>query len=756
MSCSTSQPVVSHSDIFFMKSTTPLSLRSIVGHRESLALTGTLLTISQVGGHAAPAPDTDDEKPVDDLAELVVEGEEKTLYKPERLASPKFTQPLVDIPQTVSVIPKEVMREQNATSLRDVLRNTPGISLQAGEGGQPPGDNLSIRGFNARTDLFVDGVRDFGGYTRDPFNLEQVEVAKGPASTNAGRGSTGGSVNLVSKTPGLDKAYDIMIGGGTDDYVRTTVDVNAPLTWVDGAAFRLNLMYHNADTPGRDIATEERWGIAPSITFGLGTPTRATFSYFYMGTDGIPDYGLPWVATPNAALAPYQNQIAPVNFDNFYGLVSRDYLKNDTHIFTAELEHDFSESLRLRNITRYGHHTTDLSITSPRFVDVDPGTPGNQYGTVIRRTDWKTRDQTDTVFANQTDLNIDFNTGSLKHQVVTGFEVAYEESKNFNRIDANPLTAPNTDVFNPNPYDAYVPMIRRDGTFTSANATTFAAYLFDSIELNEQWQLDGGVRWDHYDVDFTNATVGGIGKSSSGFSYRGAVTWKPRENGSVYIGYGTSFDPSSDSPAMSVRGTNTSSFYTDPEESHTTEIGTKWELFDERLLLTAAIFRTDKTNARTPDPVTGNTTVLNGEQRVQGFEIGANGTVTDWWRVTAGYAYLDSEVRSSGNAAEVGNQLSNTPEHSLSLWNVFTIPGGVQAGIGANFVDSRFSNNSNTREAPSYWLFDAMVGYQVSENVSVQLNLNNLLDEDFVDQVGGGHAIPGAGRSAVVSTRFTF
>lgn len=750
--------IATHSQQMSAATTEPTSLRLPRFHRESIAFTGTIVSLGALGTPAfAAEPVNHSDEDTGELDQLVVEAEDGSLYKPERLASPKFQQPLTDVPQTVSVIPKEVFREQNATSLRDVLRNTPGISIQAGEGGTPPGDNLSIRGFNAQTDLFVDGVRDFGGYTRDPFNLEQVEVAKGPSSTNSGRGSTGGSVNLDSKKPHDQRSYDLMLGAGTDSYTRGTLDMNEPLTWCEGAAFRLNLMYHNADTPGRDEVTEERWGVAPSITFGLGSETRFTASFFYLGSDGVPDYGIPWVASPNIAIPWAVNRAAPVNYDNFYGLVSRDYLKNETHIFSGEIEHDFSESLRIRNLTRYGRTTTDLSVTAPRFVDVDPITPGNQYGTLIRRTDWKTRDQLDTILANQTDLNFDFETGAARHQLVTGLEISREESKNHNRIDLNPVTAPDTNVFFPNPHDAYLPVIVRDGTFSSADATTFSAYLFDTVEFGEHWQLDGGVRWDHYDVSYRDATVGELRKTSTGLSYRGSLTWKPCENGSVYLGYGTSFDPASDSPASRVRGNTAgvTSFLTDPEESETVEVGTKWSIFDDRLLLTAAIFQTDKTNARTTDPVTGNT-VLTGEQRVRGLELGATGSVTDWWRVIAGYAYLDSEVLSSGTVTDIGNNLSNTPEHSFNLWNVFELPGGVTTGIGTNFVDSRFSNNSNTRQAPSYWLVDAMVGYRVNETLSLQLNVNNLLDKDYIDRVGGGHAVPGNGRSAVLSATLTF
>lgn len=723
---------------------------------EGLAVTGTLLAIGQLAAQtAAPADKKKEEaQKNEELAEIVVEANaDKKLYKPERLQSPRFTEPLRDIPQTINVVPKEVIQQQGATSLRDVLRNVPGISMQAGEGGVPTGDNLSIRGFSSRTDLFVDGVRDFGGYTRDPFNLEQVEVTKGPSSTNAGRGSTGGSINLASKTPKLDKAYEVMLGGGTDDYMRGSFDINQPIEGLDGAAFRVNGVYHSADTPGRDIATEERWGIAPSIAFGLGTDTRATLSYFHLDQKGIPDYGIPWVPTANTAFPNWGDQIAPVDFSNFYGLVLRDHLENTTDLITAEIEHDFSETTKLRNITRYGVTTTDLSATAPRFL--------SNTSTDIRRTDWKTRDQVDTILANYTDLNLEFRTGSLEHKLVTGMELALETSKNYGRTDLNAASAPVADLYAPNPYDPYFPVIFRNGSGAASEAFSAALYAFDTIKINEHWQVNGGVRWDYFDVDFKNRALGGaatiLGRTDDMFSYRGAITWKPCEPGSVYLGYGTSFNPSAEGLSLGTAATAANNINLAPEESETIELGTKWDVLDGNLLLTAAIFRTDKTNARTEDPTDpGDVVVLDGEQRVQGIEFGFTGAITETWHLTGGYTYLDSEIRESQNAAEIGNELSNTPENSFSLWSVHDIPGGFQVGLGTNFVDTRFNNNANLREADSYWLYNAMLGYTVNENVTVQLNVYNLADKEYLDRIGGGHAVPGAGRSMVLSTRFAF
>ena len=245
-----------------------------------------------------------------------------------RPSSPKYTEPLRDTPQTLTVVPQAIIEEQDATTLRDVLRNVTGISIQAGEGGGGlPGDNLSIRGFASPNDIFVDGVRDFGAYSRDPFNIEQVEVAKGPASLYTGRGSTGGSVNLVTKMPLLEVAQAATLGAGTENYGRATVDLNQPLEGIEGTALRLNAMWTREDVPGRDAVENERWGVAPSLAFGLGTPTRVTLSYSRLDQDNIPEYGMPWVPATNVALSQYANQPAPVDFDNFYGLVDRDYEK---------------------------------------------------------------------------------------------------------------------------------------------------------------------------------------------------------------------------------------------------------------------------------------------------------------------------------------------------------------------------------------------------------------------------------------------
>jgi catecholate siderophore receptor len=725
-----------------------------------------------------------------ELQEVVVEADlNKPTYKPEAVQSTRYTEPLRNIPQTITVIPKEVIQERGATSLRDVLRNVPGISMQAGEGGGgPAGDNLSIRGFAARSDIFVDGFRDAssGGYTRDPFNIEQVEVVKGPASTNSGRGSTGGSINLFTKTPQLDPFYRGDIGGGTDSFFRTTLDINVPL-WVNGgapavtptgkdavsgkdaaptatassqsgAAFRLNALYHDQDIPGRDYVNNQRWGIAPTLAFGLGTPTRFTLNYLHLDQDNVPDYGIPWVprTSTNPALPP---GIPPVPFSNYYGLLTRDYENITTDILTGTLEHDFSEALKLRTALRWGRNDRDSITSSPRFANVNTSSVLNRQ--------FQSRDQVDETWGMISDLRYDFTAGGMKHELVAGVEMSRDLSHNDVRASSIGNN-PTTDLYNPNPYDPFNGRIFQTGAYTDTATDSLAFYLFDTVELSKQWLFTGGVRWDSVDVDYSARaaapalTMTNLARDDSEPSFKAALTYKPQENGSIYLGYGTSFNPSTENltyiaPPTGANNTD-SLFNADPEESNTLEFGTKWDLFDEKLALTAAIFRTEKTNARTTDPADPTVVTLTGEQVVQGFEIGFSGAVTEKWRLIGGYTFLDSEVKESAVPAEVGSEVSNTPEHSFSLWSVHDLTDKLQIGAGVQYVGERYNNNNReTRQlAPDYLVVDAMVSYQVNDNVSLRLNGYNLFDEEYIDRVGGGHFVPGQGRSVSLTASFNF
>ncbi|MGH9948262.1 MAG: TonB-dependent receptor domain-containing protein, partial [Pyrinomonadaceae bacterium] len=506
------------------------------------------------------------------------------------IASPKYDGPLRNIPQTISVISKEVIEQQGATTLREVLNNVPGITVTAGEGGAPAGDNLTIRGFSARNDIYVDGVRDLGPQSRDQFNLEQVEVVKGPSSIFTGRGSTGGTINLVSKLPNLRRSFSGTLTGGTDATKRVTADINLPLS--DSAAFRLNLLGHDSDFPGRDVVQNRRWGVAPSIILGLGSRTQYSFSYFYIQQENVSDYGIPWVPATNNALVEFRNRPAPVPRSTFYGFVDRDREKLRSDLVTARVEHNFDDNFTVRNQFRFGKSTRDSLATPPRFA--------SNSSTVINR-ELRSFITKDDIYDNQTDFSKKLKTGGVEHSFVFGTSLSIEKNNRVFRRGPNATTT----LLNPNPNDVYTGLITFDLFDGDLNAKSFAGYIFDTLRFGEKWEFVGGLRWDYFDVEGNRvATVSGVPTSIPTdridriFSGRAALIFKPVEHGSIYTSYGTSANPSLEGLSYSPADERL-----DPEKTRTFELGTKWDLFGNKLLLTGAIFRVEKTNARTPNIV---------------------------------------------------------------------------------------------------------------------------------------------------------
>ena len=652
-------------------------------------------------------------------------------------SSPKYTEPLRDTPQTITVIPKAVIEEQGATTLRDVLRNVPGLTITAGEGGTPAGDNLTLRGFSARNDIFVDGARDLGPQSRDPFNLEQVEVVKGPGSAFTGRGSAGGSINLVSKAPTVNRVFAGTVSAGSDATKRFTGDINLPIK--DRTAFRLNLMAHDSGVAGRDVVENQRWGVAPSVLFGLGTRTRLTLSYYYVGQDNISDYGIPWVPATNNALVDFRDKPAPVTRETFYGFRDRDYEKLRSDLATVKFERDFNDSMTLRNQLRFGYSSRDSLATPPRFA--------NTTSTTINREmrSWIAEDK---AWDNQTDLRARFSTGKIDHSLVTGLALTHENNIRQNR------TAPNstTTLLDPNPHDVYTGVITLDPRIGDVTGKSVALYAFDTVKVSKYVELNGGLRFDRFDVDGVSAVLAPVERVDEMISWRAGVVVKPREEGSVYFSYGTSLSPSLEGLSYATANTAIA-----PEKTYNFEVGSKWDLLGERLSVNGAIFRVEKTNARTPgilpdDPPQ----VLQGRQRAQGVELGASGGITRAWRVFGAYTFLDSEIVKSNTATEVGKEIQNTPRHSFNIWTTYQTQHRITLGGGPRFVGRRFGNNINTRQVDSYWLLDAMATFPISKHLDLRLNLYNLTNEYYFDRLGGGHLIPGAGRSVMVSAGFRF
>lgn len=661
-------------------------------------------------------------------------------YKPEIAPSPKITQPLLDTPQSITVVPKSVIKDEGVTTLRDTLRNVAGISLAAGEGGSQ-GDNLTLRGFTARNDIYLDGMRDFGSYYRDAFDLEQVEVLKGPSSMVFGRGSTGGVVNQVTKTPTLKQATEAGLQAGTDDTRRMTADINTPFG--TDAALRMNLMSQDGDVAGRDIAENRRTGFAPSVVFGLGTDTRVKFDYFHMSEDDIPDYGVPWVF----------NKPAAVDLSNYYGFKDANHLRATVDQWTARVEHDFSDSFSVRDQVRYAHDKRDAQITEAKILtSYTPGTPLDQMQV--------TRNQiavgsVETMLWNQLDFTFKAGAGAVRNVLVAGLEGGRETSDPTRYAWTG---VPGTSLMDPDENQPFAGASTVSSRVRTV-ADSLAGYAMDTLSLGEKWEITGGLRWDRFKADYSQSvgTATAFNRTDEMTSVRGAIVYKPVPSGSIYLSYGTSFNPSAESLSLSASTTNL-----DPEKNRTFEAGTKWDLAGGRLTLRGAIYRLEKLNARVPDPNDSALNILGGNQRVDGAELEMVGHITEAWQVYTGYAFADSEVTSTTLANTQGNPLPNAPRHTFTLWTTYELSEAFTVGGGANYVSERLASSTldpaslQLKAAPGYTTFSAMAKYRISPRFDVQVNLANAGDRAYFDLLHPGHVVPGAGRTLYVSLNARF
>ena len=723
-------------------------------------LIGALASGAVLAGGPAYAHASDD--PTDD--EVVVTGK----YLSDRLSTPQHSKPLIDTPQTVTVVEDDLMAEQGRRTLRDAMRNITGISFQAGEGNPPGGsDAFNVRGFSARDDVFVDGIRDPGNYFRDPFYAERIEVTKGPASAFAGRGNVGGTVNIVTRQPTLDSQIAGELGIGTDAFYRGTFDVNQVFDQDRGIAVRLTAMGHSADEPGRDHVFNRRWAVAPSIAFGLSGDTRFIVNYLHLEQDDRPDAGLPNGRNPSLAGSGFEGRVAPVDRTNFYGY-STDYRSVTTDTLTGRFEHRFSDNVTIRNTTRLANVENDQLVSSPRFVG-SVTTLGPATQAVGNR---KPRDQADRLFINQTSLTARFGTGGIDHTLVIGGEFVRESNENRRRLDTN---GPSTNLFDPVLQAA--PPIAYNGTRARTDVTTQSLYLFDTIDLGDQWSIVAGLSHDWVKTRARGFDDAGIApgfvidftRRDSAWSGNAALVFKPSDTSSLYVAWGTAFEPGSGAEVVQLAGGNNNApvtagnFFVDPETSQAWEAGAKLELMNGALQLSGSIFQITRDNARTPGINPGDpAVVLDGEQRVRGFELQAVGRISSSWNLFAGYSYLDGKVTRSNRAFEVGQRLDGTPEHSASLWTSYALAQGFLIGGGVQHVSSRTSNIRPTATsdfaivAPAYTVFDAFAELDITNRVGLRANIYNIGDSSYFYSFASGQSIPAAARSATLTLTFKY
>jgi len=663
--------------------------------------------------------------------------------------------PVRDIPQTVTIVNSALMQAQGATSLADALRNVPGITIGAAEGGSI-GNNFNLRGFSARTDLYLDGMRDRGQYYRDVFSLDAVEVLQGPSSMLFGRGSTGGIINQVSKLPTMTPAANVGVSVGTQPSVRGTFDANQPMN--ESSAFRVAGMAQDVHST-RDVMKNEDYGLAPSIRFGVGQPTEVTLNALFMHNDDMPDYGLP----------PVNGMPAGVNRKNFYGATDDRTIQEVANL-NATVSHRFNDRLTLRNQTQYSQYRIDARESGPNNV----GTMVNGVYTAFPAVNLSNttllpldvlyvglgshdRDITDSTLYNQTDLIAEFATGPVAHQLLVGFEIGEErnETQNYTRnipgnpnnyFRAVPLTAP---VY---ATAGNIPEI--PGNRVTAKATDIAPYINDTMSFGKHWKAVAGVRYDSYDASLDNSTnlPASASQRVDFTSVRAGVIYQPTGTQSYYVSYGTSFNPSLETLAL-VNGQQS----LDPETSRQYELGAKWGFLDNQLSVTAAIFDIEKDNVRSQ--ISPGVYELTGDIRVKGFQTSFAGYLTHAWQVFGGYTYLDAEiVQASALDGTQGKVPANTPKNSASLWTAYNVTREWKVGTGVTYMSDRYASNNNAVKVPDYSRWDAMVAWQQSA-YTIQLNVFNLTDRlnyDMLIPSDRGRSVPGTNLQALLSVVYAF
>ena len=765
---------------------------AFIQSRKKFVSSAIVSSLSVIAGQSF-AQESITQEQVTQLETIHSEAAKEKSLKVDASKNKKFVAPLLDTPKSVSVISQQLIQDTQVTTLADALRNVPGITLGAGEGGTPNGDRPIIRGYNSESSMYVDGVRSATSQNREMFAVEQVEVTKGSASTMGGAGTTGGSINTISKIAKKGDSIEGSVAAGTDHYARITLDANKDFG--NGVAARVAVLGHQNDKPGQhDGADYARVGVAPSITFGLDSDTRATLSYYYLRTDDNPDSGIPYW-DPKAQNSS-SGKPADVKQGTYYGWKDRDFQKQENQIGTLKLEHDFNDNLTLSNTVVFSNSKNDTLWTNP---DDSKGNLAN--GHVARRANSRITD-TD-AFTDQLSLTGKFKTGLFNHRFNAGAEYSKQDSDKdgytISDLGTTYTTLPNLTSlggvnlgasqacananasnhnFNnicagviPNTNDPFYGSITKNNKITSTSTENTSVYFLDSIELNPKWILDLGLRWDDFKTEqSSNTSTTRIKSKDDFFNYQAGLTFKPLKNGAIYGSYATSSNPvgvdagdGSESVSEAIKNLK-------PEEVRTFELGTKWDLLNEKLALTAAIFRTEKTNTRATDE-NGNSQNI-GESRVDGFELGLNGNITDKWAVSAGYSYLDSELVDAGftnietdrNKPAIyapsknnGKQVQNVAKNSATLWTTYQILPQLQIGAGAIAMDKVYGNADNTKYVPGYVRYDAMARYNVNKNVNVQLNINNLSDVRYFSRAFTSHyATEADGRNAVIAVNFKY
>ena len=740
-------------------------------------------------GPDASAVAAADALPTRTLEEVEVRGEQPRPYAGE-LASPKFDKPLVDTTRTVQVIGEDLFSEQAATTLSEALRNAAGVgTFYAGENGNTTtGDAVFMRGFDASSSIFVDGVRDLGSVSRDVFNLQQVEVVKGAAGADYGRSTPSGAINLVSKQAHERDELGGTLAIGSHGRRRATLDWNEALG--EGRAFRLNLMAQDSEVPGRDYLEQDRWGVAPSFSFGLGTPTVVNLNLLHVRQNNLPDGGVPTIGLPGyGSPDPARPQIgeAPrVDSSNFYGTLS-DHDDIESDMATLRISHRFGERASLLNTSRWGRTRQDYLLTAfmlssdpARFITPDINDPSTWE---VARSLPTFKDQRNEILANQTNLSLQLgDEGGIRHDLDLGVELTREQLHTRGQSAVGGSAWPYANLYAPNPDVAGLTWAH-NGTRGDGRTDTAAVYAFDTLHLDEHWQLNGGLRVDHYRTEFDSLVAcGGRRAPACGdlpdatpvtgvdaritdtlFSWNVGALYKPNADSSLYANYAVAHQPPGGGQLeLSSRENSLDNPAFDPQESRTAEIGGKWNLADGRLLLTAAAYQTRVLNEVVQDPIDLQY-YQTGEKRVRGIELGVVGAITERWSLSAGYTLMDTEVVQGSTVTADGSEvLAYTPRHAFTSWTTYSFGNGLILGGGVRHTGKLTRGADGAVGTPThvedYWVADLVASYEFHNGVELRLNVNNVFDEDYVAAINksGYRYTPGAPRNVMLTLGYRY
>jgi catecholate siderophore receptor len=671
------------------------------------------------------------------LAPVLVTGEGERAdgpvqgYRATRSATfTKTDTPLKEVPASITVVPQGLIEDQAMRGMSDVLRYVPGTTVAQGEGNR---DQIVIRGNNTTADFFVDGVRDDAQIFRDLYNLERVEVLKGPGGMVFGRGGAGGVVNRVTKRPVFDRSADASLTVGSRDQLRGTVDIGNKIG--NAAAWRLNAMAERADS-FRDGVELERHGINPTVTLMPGGNTALTFGYEHFRDERTADRGI-----PSRGDRPFD-----ADRSTFFGNAEQSEARATVDAFSAVLEHDFGP-VQLKNsfrVTQYDKFYQNVFAGSA--VDRAGNLRLSAYNNGNERTN----------YFNQSDLTTKFATGGVTHTLLAGLELGHQDSDNERRTGffgaSTSATVSAADPF------AVATSFRFDGTDTNNSVTseTFAAYLQDQIALTEHWKVLAGLRYDQFKVELddqrTTTTPVDLERTDNELSPRFGLIWTPTPAQTYYASYSYAFLPSGEQLSLA---SNTEDLA--PEKATNYELGARWDLGPE-LTLSAAVFRLDRDDVRSADPLNPGFFVQTGQQRTEGVELGLQGRVTRWWQVFAGYANLDSEITKTTSSAPKGRKVGLVPEQMASLWNRFDLGDGWGAGLGVVHQSSSYTSFSNTVKLPGFTRVDGALYYAFADGrTRVALNVENLFDREYFPTAHSDNNIsPGAPRNARLTLTTTF